>query len=145
MADENQEINPAMLEKFAMHFEENRLDSFKDWPFREDCTCTPSKLAEAGFYHIPSEAEPDAVKCFMCLKELDGWEPMDDPWSEHKKHAPKCPFLQNWKPESERTVMDFLKSMQVRQQTRVKHLVELKIKEFLQQAAEVRKQMELLA
>ena len=38
-------------------------------------------MAAAGFYHTPTENEPDLVKCAICAKELDGWEPTDDPWS----------------------------------------------------------------
>lgn len=38
------------------------------------------QLAEAGFYSCATANEPDAVQCFMCFKELDGWEPDDDPW-----------------------------------------------------------------
>ena len=38
------------------------------------------QLAEAGFYHCPTDNEPDVVKCYVCLKELDGWAPEDDPW-----------------------------------------------------------------
>ena len=37
-------------------------------------------MAEAGFYHTPSENEPDLVTCYVCCKEMDGWEPTDDPW-----------------------------------------------------------------
>ena len=39
-----------------------------------------SQMAEAGFYHTPSDNEPDLVTCYVCYKELDGWEPTDDPW-----------------------------------------------------------------
>ena len=42
-----------------------------------------SQLSMAGFYHIPTNNEPDAVRCFCCYKELDGWEPDDDPWFVH--------------------------------------------------------------
>ena len=45
------------------------------------------QLAAAGFYHIPTNNEPDAVRCFCCYKELDGWEPEDDPWYALKKYA----------------------------------------------------------
>ncbi|MBN3319243.1 BI51B protein, partial [Atractosteus spatula] len=58
---------------------ERRLETFKDWPFREDCKCTPERMALAGFVHCPSESEPDVACCFFCLKELEGWEPDDDP------------------------------------------------------------------
>ena len=67
---------------FKMNILENRIDSFKDWPFDalEDCNCTSSKMAEAGFFHILHDNEPDLVCCYVCLKELDGWEPDDSPW-----------------------------------------------------------------
>ena len=48
---------------------------------------THLQLAEAGFYHCPTKEEPDAVRCFFCMKELDGWEPDDDPWYI-MKHLP---------------------------------------------------------
>lgn len=35
-------------------------------------------MAKAGFYVI-SESEPGSVKCFVCMKPLDGWERDDDP------------------------------------------------------------------
>ena len=40
------------------------------------------QMAAAGFYHCPTVNEPDLVKCVICGKELDGWEPTDDPWWE---------------------------------------------------------------
>jgi baculoviral IAP repeat-containing protein 5 len=36
-------------------------------------------MAKAGFIHTPTENSPDIAKCFFCLKELEGWEPDDDP------------------------------------------------------------------
>ena len=38
------------------------------------------QMAQAGFYHCPTDNEPDVAICFVCQKELDGWEPEDDPW-----------------------------------------------------------------
>lgn len=35
-------------------------------------------MAKAGFY-VVSENEPGSVKCFVCMKPLDGWEREDDP------------------------------------------------------------------
>jgi hypothetical protein len=29
----------------------------------------------------------------MCHKNLDGWEPNDEPWNEHVKHQPTCPLV----------------------------------------------------
>ena len=68
-------------ETFSLNLEVNRKATFSSWPFdSEDCACTSKRLAEAGFYHVPSETEPDLVRCYVCLKELEGWEPEDNPW-----------------------------------------------------------------
>ena len=56
-----------------------------EWPFLEGCDCTPDKMAAAGFYYVGTDAEPDLVRCYFCRRELDGWEPTDDPWAEHKR------------------------------------------------------------
>lgn len=37
------------------------------------------QMARAGFIHTPSGNSPDIAMCFFCLKELEGWEPEDDP------------------------------------------------------------------
>lgn len=37
------------------------------------------QMAAAGFIHCPTENEPDLAQCFFCFKELEGWEPDDDP------------------------------------------------------------------
>ena len=52
----------------------------------------PSKMAAAGFYYTGGE-DGDAVTCFMCAKDLDGWEEGDDPMAEHEKHCPACPWM----------------------------------------------------
>ncbi|XP_041654487.1 baculoviral IAP repeat-containing protein 5b isoform X3 [Cheilinus undulatus] len=64
-------------------------------------------MAKAGFVHCPSENEPDVACCFFCLIELEGWEPDDDPWSEHMKRSPNCGFLTMRKDFTELTVADF--------------------------------------
>ncbi|EPY86773.1 hypothetical protein CB1_000299010 [Camelus ferus] len=38
-----------------------------------------TQMAAAGFIHCPTENEPDLAQCFFCFKELEGWEPDDDP------------------------------------------------------------------
>ncbi|KAF5892224.1 baculoviral IAP repeat-containing protein 5.1-like, partial [Clarias magur] len=91
-----------------MYSYERRLQTFVDWPFREDCQCTPELMAKAGFVHCPSENEPDVACCFYCLKELEGWEPEDVPWSEHAKRSPDCGFLQ-MKPFDELTAIEFFR------------------------------------
>jgi len=37
-------------------------------------------MAAAGFYVVGDSNEPDLVECFICGKQLDGWESNDDPW-----------------------------------------------------------------
>ncbi|XP_046394270.1 baculoviral IAP repeat-containing protein 5.1 [Ischnura elegans] len=86
--------------EFRFHSFECRLETFKNWPFTENCACTPKKLAEAGFVYSGSDQEPDLVICFVCRKELDGWTPDDDPWQEHVSHSGKCPFIKDKNPES---------------------------------------------
>ena len=39
-------------------------------------------MAEAGFYHSSNDRDPDIARCFVCFKELEGWEPDDNPWYE---------------------------------------------------------------
>lgn len=62
------------------------------------------QMAEAGFFWSGSEQSPDIASCFMCGKTLDGWEPTDDPWTEHLAHAPRCKFAKNKKSERQYTV-----------------------------------------
>uniref|UniRef100_A0A8C6WK07 Baculoviral IAP repeat containing 5b n=1 Tax=Neogobius melanostomus TaxID=47308 RepID=A0A8C6WK07_9GOBI len=90
-----------------MYSNDTRQQSFSAWPFREDCTCTPEKMANAGFVHCPGENEPDIVCCFFCLIELEGWEPNDDPWCEHIKRSPGCGHLNLKKDFTELTVAEF--------------------------------------
>ena len=50
--------------------ESARLETFKrvQWPFMEDSSCTPEKMAEAGFYACGGENAPDSVRCYFCRK-----------------------------------------------------------------------------
>ncbi|XP_051925748.1 baculoviral IAP repeat-containing protein 5a [Hippocampus zosterae] len=92
-----------------MFLYENRLKTFEGWPFDEDCTCTPDNMAKAGFIHTPSDNSPDVAMCFFCLKELEGWEPEDDPEKEHKSHSPSCHFIALKKKVEELTVEEIFK------------------------------------
>eukprot|EP00092_Neocalanus_flemingeri_P057820 GFUD01068790.1.p1 GENE.GFUD01068790.1~~GFUD01068790.1.p1 ORF type:complete len:145 (-),score=37.51 GFUD01068790.1:284-718(-) len=84
-----------------------RLATFTLWPFTEDCSCTPERMAAAGFYCCGGENDPDSVRCYFCRKELDGWEPEDDPWKEHVSHAKgKCAYVRLGKKPEELTVAD---------------------------------------
>ncbi|OAL36421.1 hypothetical protein AYO20_04317 [Fonsecaea nubica] len=74
---------------------ESRLATFEPpskrsklgWPHK---TPTPEELARAGFYYKPSSASNDNTICYLCERQLDGWEPDDDPIGEHLKHSSDC-------------------------------------------------------
>lgn len=70
-----------------------RLETFESWPFQDDVNCTAEKMAATGFYCPDPEKEPDVVRCFVCRKELDGWDPEDNPVKEHTNHSRNCYFL----------------------------------------------------
>lgn len=61
-------------------------------------------MAKAGFYFSGATNDDDAATCFVCGKDLDGWESTDDPWIEHQKHSANCKFLQMRRSEDELTV-----------------------------------------
>ena len=50
-------------------------------------------MAQAGFYHQPNQSGDDRAMCFTCNVCLVCWEPTDEPWSEHERHSPSCPFV----------------------------------------------------
>jgi len=101
-------------------------------------------MAEAGFFHAPSDRDPDIARCFVCFKELEGWEPEDNPWAEHKSHSPKCDFLLLNKKEEDWTVEDFLELETKRQINRMQKTIELKTKEYKELAQHVQSEMEKL-
>jgi len=85
----------------------SRLATFSNWPFTEECVCTPERMATAGFYCCGGENEPDLVRCYFCRKELDGWEPEDDPWKKHISHAKgTCAYVNLGKKPKDLTVND---------------------------------------
>ncbi|XP_057347160.1 baculoviral IAP repeat-containing protein 3 isoform X2 [Manis pentadactyla] len=73
----------------TMNTEKARLLTFQMWPLT---FLSPADLAKAGFYYI---GPGDRVACFACGGKLSNWEPKDDAMSEHLRHFPKCPFLEN--------------------------------------------------
>ncbi|XP_012278444.1 baculoviral IAP repeat-containing protein 5 isoform X1 [Orussus abietinus] len=108
------EIN-AILNVFCSQIENTfwkggRLETYDHWPFKSSTNgCNPELMASAGFVAIGGEEEPDLVECFICLKQLDGWEANDNPWFEHHKHMPTCPFIAlNKQNELTWTIEDFL-------------------------------------
>lgn len=91
-----------VLESPPLFLVEERIKTFKNWPFNDKNSCNVRNMAEAGFYSVATGSEDaDAAKCFLCGKELDGWEASDDPWAEHKSHAMKCAFVQLGKKDDE--------------------------------------------
>ncbi|KAI9706140.1 MAG: hypothetical protein M1836_005546 [Candelina mexicana] len=62
------------------------------WPH---VTPSPAQLAKAGFFYRPTASTPDNVSCFLCQKNLDGWEENDIPASEHLHHSPDCGWAIN--------------------------------------------------
>ncbi|XP_059786495.1 baculoviral IAP repeat-containing protein 2 isoform X2 [Balaenoptera ricei] len=74
---------------YAMSTEEARFLTYQMWPLT---FLSPSELARAGFYYI---GPGDRVACFACGGTLSNWEPKDDAMSEHRRHFPNCPFLEN--------------------------------------------------
>ncbi|XP_006097988.1 baculoviral IAP repeat-containing protein 5-like [Myotis lucifugus] len=101
------------------YLQDHRLSTFKHWPFQEGCACTPERMAAAGFVYCPTENEPDLVECFFCFKELEGWEPGDDPAAEHRKHSPGCAFLSLTKRVEELSVGEFLELDKDRAKNRI--------------------------
>lgn len=53
----------------------------------------PDQMAQAGFYHQPNASGDDRAMCFTCTVCLVSWERTDEPWSEHERHSPSCPFV----------------------------------------------------
>ena len=51
----------------------------------------PTILSQAGFYYLGLE---DEVRCFYCNGGLRNWLESDDPWFEHTRWFPKCPYVE---------------------------------------------------
>lgn len=69
-------------------------------------------MAEAGFYWCGNVQDKDTVCCFLCGKILDGWEPTDDPWQEHRQHAPQCQFAKLGRAEKDLTISEMIDLME---------------------------------
>ncbi|KAI1177894.1 hypothetical protein F4777DRAFT_586925 [Nemania sp. FL0916] len=57
------------------------------WPHE---VLDPEILARAGFYFAPTPQYPDNTACFLCGKNVEGWEDDDNPFEEHLRHSPHC-------------------------------------------------------
>ncbi|XP_021348453.1 baculoviral IAP repeat-containing protein 2-like [Mizuhopecten yessoensis] len=65
-----------------------RLTSYRHWP--QHLKQRPEDLAKAGLFY---EETNDYVRCFHCAGGLREWEPEDDPFYEHARWFPFCPFM----------------------------------------------------
>lgn len=73
---------------------ENRAISFKaGWPLSlTEYKVTPDTLTAAGWFFNADKKHLDACQCYLCEKQLDGWEPNDQAFPEHVSHSGKCPL-----------------------------------------------------
>ncbi|XP_050170505.1 baculoviral IAP repeat-containing protein 5 [Myiozetetes cayanensis] len=137
---------PAVLpEEWRLYLVSSRVATFRNWPFTEGCACTPERMAAAGFVHCPSENSPDVAQCFFCLKELEGWEPDDDPLEEHKKHSAACGFLSLQKEPANLTLQEFLKLDKMRIIKSIKKEISQKMTEVEDAAKSTRSKIKNLA
>ena len=73
----------------SMCLKEDRLNSFKNFP-DSLLSATHEEPPNAGFFYL---GVGDRVKLFACLGGLQNWEVTDNPFVEHAKYYPNCPFL----------------------------------------------------
>ncbi len=66
-----------------------RFDTFSKW--KKSHVVKPEELARVGFYFT---GDRDKVECSYCGVKLLNWELGDTAYSEHFKHSPNCPLLQ---------------------------------------------------
>ncbi|XP_068009756.1 baculoviral IAP repeat-containing protein 5 [Melanerpes formicivorus] len=131
-------------EEWRLYFLSTRIATFCNWPFTEGCVCTPERMAAAGFIHCPSENSPDVAQCFFCFKELEGWEPDDDPIEEHKKHSAGCAFLSLQKDASSLTLQEFLRLDKERMRNLIRKSISQKVSSVEDAAASVRRRIKNL-
>ncbi|XP_018580423.1 baculoviral IAP repeat-containing protein 6 isoform X3 [Scleropages formosus] len=84
------------VDRSLMYSEANRRETFTSWPHAGYRWAQPDPMAQAGFYHqvgSPASTGDDRAMCFTCSVCLVCWEPTDEPWSEHERHSPNCPFV----------------------------------------------------
>ncbi|XP_052240924.1 uncharacterized protein LOC127851280 isoform X2 [Dreissena polymorpha] len=70
----------------------SRLDTFISWP--PNLSQRPEQLAAAGLYYTGVD---DHCRCFACDGGLRKWEPGDEPWIEHCRWFPACPYAREVK------------------------------------------------
>ncbi|KAK4011634.1 baculoviral IAP repeat-containing protein 5 [Daphnia magna] len=136
------DINVNVLAK--MVYEENRLQTFLkhgQWPFLKDCNCTPEKMATAGFFWCGSDDQPDLVRCFVCLKDFEGWEPDDIPKDEHKRLCPQCPYVKLGKVQDNCTVREVMELCQKSLTNFIEKVSNHQVEQYKAQAKETCKKL----
>lgn len=73
-----------------MNVEQNRLETFSDWP--SDAVVSPMRIAKAGFYSIKQGL---TVQCFSCGCQISEWNYGDQVMARHRLLNPQCPFVLN--------------------------------------------------
>lgn len=72
----------------------NRLATFGHWP--KSNVKYPYELYPAGFYYT---GYGDRVCCFVCRGLVEGWNSIDNAWSEHARLFPDCEYVRTNKGE----------------------------------------------
>lgn len=99
--EDDDQMEPEMRDPLSSEMVSARTATFAHgggWPHenKKGWKCKIGKLVDAGWAWDPHAEgeEGDGATCFYCNMTLDGWEPKDDPFQEHKRRAPNCRFFQ---------------------------------------------------
>ncbi|KAH1021446.1 hypothetical protein HUJ04_010959 [Dendroctonus ponderosae] len=71
-----------------MNLEQNRLETFNDWP--ADAPVSSERIARAGFFYTKRDYQ---VECFACGMNLSEWNYGDQVMARHRALNPQCPFV----------------------------------------------------
>ncbi|SMR44022.1 unnamed protein product [Zymoseptoria tritici ST99CH_1A5] len=100
MREEGDLRKPEQRDPLSEELYAARTATFKSgdgWPHegKKGWKCKISKMVEAGWVLDPTDEteDRDGVTCMYCNLSLDGWEPKDDPFVEHKRREPACPYF----------------------------------------------------
>ena len=95
------ESNPNMPEAERMKYDLIRTSSFSKFP--RTCPVSSITLGKAGFYY---KGNGDEVTCYKCGIKYRNWQPLDDPFTIHKRISPNCTFISNLEGGHNRTYTD---------------------------------------
>lgn len=96
--EQEREYDPSSMEDpTAEPIASARRTTFESigWPHegKKGWLCKIEKMVEAGWHFAPTNECEDYTSCVYCKLSLDGWEPKDDPFEEHHRRSPDCPFF----------------------------------------------------